>query len=146
MLALMISFSLLVSSLEINVVDAIADVSEWEELACQIDLDLGKLHELQQSGKSPDQCKKELLRYWIDKDKRASWTKLSQALERMKKVEIAQMIKEKYFQPCSQGMSNSYPIIQYGTLLLHAHAIAYFAWMHNYYVLCNMYRIDFKQE
>ena len=106
MMLFMMSFSLLVSSLEINVVDAVADVSEWEELACQIDLDLGKLHELQQSDKSPDRCKKELLRYWIEKDKRASWTKLSQALERMKKAEIAQTIKEKYCQPCSQGMSN----------------------------------------
>ena len=105
MLLFMMSFSLLVSSLEINVVDAVADVSEWEELACQIDLDLGKLDELQQSGKSPDRCKKELLCYWVSKDPRASWTKLSQALERMKKMVIAQMIKEKYCQPCSQGMS-----------------------------------------
>lgn len=114
MLAFMISFPLLVSSLEINVFDAVADVSEWEDLACQLDVDLTKLNELQQSSQSADQCKKELLQFWVKKDKRASWTRLSQALERMRLTEIVLMIKEKYCRPCSQGMSNWYLKIQYG--------------------------------
>ena len=99
------------NSLEINVVDAVMDVSDWAELGCQIDVDLGKLHELQQSGQSPDRCRKELLLFWVKKDKRASWTKLSQALERMGEVKMTRVIKEKYCQPSIQGMShriNSY--------------------------------------
>ena len=71
--------------------DSVAGISDWVELAHQLDVDPAKLTELRQCGK-----REELLMFWAQKDERASWEKLVGALHRMDEPLVAKKIEEKY--------------------------------------------------
>ena len=88
--------SSLASDLELNVVNAVSEVRDWQALAQQLDYDPIHQQELQTSGQNPDQCRKEMLTTWARKDQRASWKKLAEALDRMEQEQVAQRIREEF--------------------------------------------------
>ena len=75
---------------------AVEEVSDWKALGHQLDVNPVKLCELQQSDRNPEDCKEELLIFWVEHDRSASWKKLVRALDRMEEQDIAQRIREKY--------------------------------------------------
>ena len=82
-------------------VSAVEEVSDWRTLGHQLDVDPVKLCELQKADRNPEDCKEELLIFWVKHDRNASWNKLVRALDRMEEQDIAQKIREKY--NCTQG-------------------------------------------
>ena len=89
-------FSSIASDLELNVVDSITDVDNWELLAFQLDFDPVKLQELQTSNRNPDHCKKEMLTLWAKNDERACWEKLVEALNQMQQHSAVKRIREEF--------------------------------------------------
>ena len=75
---------------------ATTDVRDWQALAQMLDYDPIHQQELQTSGRNPDLCRKEMLTTWARKDQRASWEKLTEALDRMKQDQVAQKIREEF--------------------------------------------------
>ena len=91
-----ILISSLASDLELNVVNAVTDVQDWQILAQQLDYDPIHQQELRTSGRNQNHCKKDMLTTWARKDQRASWRKLAEALDRMEQQQAAQRIREEF--------------------------------------------------
>ena len=88
--------------------NALIDVRNWQALAQQLDYDPIHQQELCTSGRSQDQCRKEMLTSWAKKDQRASWKKLAEALDRMQELQAANRIREEFFPAVYiQGMAHS---------------------------------------
>ena len=67
---------------EKNILNAIAQVTRWQELGLQIDVPPYKLEEIRLNSSTVAECKIALITHWLNSDDDASWEKLADALER----------------------------------------------------------------
>ena len=85
------------SSLELNAVEVVAGMSDWEELGHQLGTSPAKISQLEENGGDTEHCREEVVLEWLKEDKTASWEKLCRALEQMGREAEVQIIKEQYF-------------------------------------------------
>ena len=75
---------------------AVKDIERWQELGHQLDISPEKLSELLNSGQSGDECRDEMMAYWVKHDNDASWEKLARALMRMGENKLAEKIIDEH--------------------------------------------------
>ena len=92
------------SSLELNAVEVVAGVSDWEELGHQLGTSPVKIYQLGENGGDTEHCREEVVLEWLKEDKTASWEKLCRALEQMGMEAEVQIIKEQYFPVSDQSL------------------------------------------
>ena len=85
------------SSLELNAVEVVAGVSDWEELGRRLCINHVKISQLGEDGGDTEHCREEVVLEWLKEDKTASWQKLCRALEQMGREAEVQNIKEHYY-------------------------------------------------
>ena len=91
-------------SLELNAVEVVAGVSDWEELGHQLGTSPVKISQLGEDGGDTEHCREEVVLKWLKEDKTASWEKLCRALELMGREAEVQIIKEQYFPVSDQSL------------------------------------------
>ena len=93
------------SSLELNAVEVVAGVSDWDELGHQLGTSPVKISQLGEDGGDTEHCREEVVLEWLKEDKTASWEKLWKVLEQMGREAEVQIIKEQYFHASDQSQS-----------------------------------------
>ena len=84
------------SSLELNAVEVVGGVSDWEELGRQLGISPGKITQLVEDGGDTELCREEVVQEWLREDPTASWEKLCEALDWMGNEAEVQIIQEQY--------------------------------------------------
>ena len=84
-----------------NVLNALAEVSEWHSLGIQLDI---LLHELMELEEYPPQRRKVLMiAKWLDNDPAQTWEKLLNGLKRIGRKRVAENIMLQYKKAPSSG-------------------------------------------
>lgn len=81
-----------------NLMAALNDVPEWEELGIELGIEWFKMKEIKKNRNhcEPRLCKADLLDHWLENDLQASWERLASALDNMGKKVVAQRIRATY--------------------------------------------------
>ena len=84
-----------------NVLNALAEVSEWHSLGIQLDILPHKLRELEEYP--PQQRKFLMITQWLDNDPAQTWEKLLNGLKRIGHNRVAENIVSQYRKAPSSG-------------------------------------------
>ena len=84
-----------------NLTNALSDVSDWEGLGIQLDINFSKLQEISKDRSTTEERKRVMLQFWLGSGVKPSWEKLLSALYKMDRKHVAEEIKREYYAPCS---------------------------------------------
>lgn len=80
-----------------NVVNALKRLTKWFKLGIELEIEPFQLEKIENDERNcVDQCMLKMVIYWLEKDDKASWRKLCNALEAMDETDISERIKRRY--------------------------------------------------
>ena len=84
-----------------NLTNALSEVSDWEGLGIQLDINFTKLREISKDRSTSEERKRVMLQFWLGSGAKPSWKKLLSALCKMDLKRVAEEIEREYHTPCS---------------------------------------------
>jgi len=72
------------------------EVTEWRPLGQHLGLKTSDLDAIFEDNQMTDDCRREMLMLWMERDIECSWKKVTDALVRMEAVSLAAQIARKY--------------------------------------------------
>ena len=72
------------------------EVTEWQPLGQHLGLKTSDLDAIFEDNQTTDDCRREMLMLWMERDIECSWKKVTDALVRMEAVSLASQIARKY--------------------------------------------------